>query len=186
MAVRQPHDRVPPRSCARPKLAQRCPLLNRIDHAVRPAPRRLTNRCRLPLSPAAVDETDPAPGPFRRWPHIPATLAFGLGPVLSSPTLSYFSASSCEPSATVTARGPPLRPRRPTRAAPPARAPRGWTTRWTHCTSALRGRTNPPRGAARTGATARSLRGGGGMNGPSGLLPDTRKRGDSVDSVGRR
>ena len=72
-----------------------------------------------PVPPAAAKQTPPVV----RSPASPAsaTLAFGLGPGLSSSTLSS-SASSCEPSR------PRLHPRGPTRTTPSTRPPRRSTT----------------------------------------------------------
>ena len=142
------------------------------------------NNAAFPCPEGATGEADPAHSPFLGRPHIPMTLAFELGPMLSTPTLFYFSTCSCKPSAMGEGTWPL-----------PASAPSNsysasvsGSMQLDHTLDALiaRVRTAWDRIAMGMGAMVRSLRGSGGMNNPSGCLPNTGKRGDSVDSVGQQ
>ena len=138
----------------------------------------------FPCPEGAAGKADPARSPFLSRPHIPTTLAFELGPMLSTPTPFYFSACSCESSATGEGTW-----------TSPASAPSdsysasvSGSLRLDHALDVLIARVRTARDgiAMGMGAMVRSLRGSGGMNEPSGRLPDTGKCGDSVDSVGQQ
>ena len=142
------------------------------------------NNTAFPCPEGTASKADPTHSPFLGQPHIPMTLAFELGPMLSTPMLFYFSTCSCKPSAT----GKGMWPSPASVPSDSYSASVSGSMQLNHALDVLIAcvRTAWDGIAMGTGATARSLCGSSGMNEPSGRLPDTGKHGDSVDSVGQR